>query len=273
MAQASAVCAPELEINHSETRVSGNGDGMSNYRDWVGEDTPPKKKLPALDVGPIHGVLPFEGARNPLTRSNTAKRISAAIATPRTGGVRQVYHFDGEAEFYVAVEALLSPDLYGLEVQLAPIDYYDRRSRKWRQHYFDLRLTYADGHRRAVFVRNGTSLAKQETQDEIDDIFAALTLDFADTACVVDADRYTKAYKDNLRRLWECSKVQDAEADGIVEKAAREESYWLLRDLISKCPIENWRAFQAAMRLVARKVLRADLYGVLDYTSRVALHS
>jgi hypothetical protein len=81
---------------------------MSNYRDWVGEDTPPKKKLPALDVGPFHGVLPFEGARNPLTRSNTAKRISAAIATPRTGGVRQVYHFDGEAEFYVAVEALLS---------------------------------------------------------------------------------------------------------------------------------------------------------------------
>lgn len=178
---------------------------MSNYRDWVGEDTPPKKKLPALDVGPIHGALPFEGARNPLTRSNTAKRISAAIATPRTGGIRQVYHFDGEAEFYVAVEALLSPDLHGLEVQLAPIDYYDRHSRKWRKHHFDLRLTYADGHRRAVFVRNGTSLARQETQDEIDDIFAALTLDFADSACVVNADHYTKAYKDDLFRLWEYS--------------------------------------------------------------------
>ena len=48
--------------------------------DW--DPTPEgTKKLPALVVPPIPGVLPFEGAHNPLTRSNTARRVSMVIPT------------------------------------------------------------------------------------------------------------------------------------------------------------------------------------------------
>ncbi|MCA0943866.1 hypothetical protein LCM08_02960 [Salipiger pacificus] len=94
---------------------------MSNYEDWLQDQPAPKKEQPALVVAPIHGVLPYAGALNPLTRSDTAKRVSVAIATPMTGGIRQVYHFDGESEYAVALDALRSPELYGLEVQLAPV--------------------------------------------------------------------------------------------------------------------------------------------------------
>lgn len=78
---------------------------MSNYEDWLQDQPAPKKEQPALVVAPIHGVLPYAGALNPLTRSDTAKRVSVAIATLMTGGIRQVYHFDGEFEYAVALSS------------------------------------------------------------------------------------------------------------------------------------------------------------------------
>lgn len=59
----------------------------------------------------------------------------------------------------VGLEAHLSPELYHLEVQLPPIEYRGRNGRL-RKHSFDLRITFRDQFRRAVFVRNGTSLKK-----------------------------------------------------------------------------------------------------------------
>ncbi|SPJ25389.1 hypothetical protein [Palleronia abyssalis] len=245
---------------------------MSKYEDWEPEQ-PETKKLPALVVDPIHGVLPYDGFRNPLTRSDTAKRVSMIIATPMTNGVPRVYHFDGEGESAIALDALRSPDLYGLEVQLPPVPFLCRASHEIRPHHFDLRLTFKDGFRRAIFARNGASLAKPETQDEIDDIFACVTTDFADEAAVVNVDHYTRAYRDNLRRIWELLQVVDDEADSVVEAAARSSSYWFLSDLIANCDLEEWRAYQAAMRLVGRNILWTDMHGVIDYPSRVALYA
>lgn len=246
---------------------------MSRYEDWLEDQPAPHKEMPALKVAPIHGVQPYAGHRNPLTRSTVSKKVSLTVATPATQGVRQVYHFESEAEYVVALEALLSPDLYGLEVQLAPIRYFFRRKQRYHSHSFDLRLTYRDGFRRAVFVRNATSLARQKTQDEIDDIFAAVTEDFADDAVVVCGDDYTRAYRDNLYRIWNYHQKEDREADCIVEKAAHTTDYWYLRDLVANCDIEPWRAYQASMRLIGRRVLWTDMYGVIDYPSRVALQA
>lgn len=254
-------------------RVSKTGDRMSNYEDWLQDQPAPKKRQPALVVAPIHGVLPYAGDRNPLTRSDSVKRVSAAIATPMTGGIRQVYHFDGESEYAVALDALRSPDLFGLEVQLSPLSYYCRRKRKLRTHRFDLRLTFRDGFRRVIFVRNAASLAKPETQTEIDDIFAAVTEDFADDAMVVCADHYTRAYRDNLRRIWEYLQVKYDDADRLVEDAARNTCYWYLSDLIKNCDMGEWRCYQAAMRLIGLNVLWTDMHGVIDYPSRVVLNT
>ena len=152
---------------------------------------PETEPLPALRVAPVYGVLPFAGHRNPLTRSNTARKVSTVFATAATGWVPQVYHFDSEGEFAVALEAVLDPDLYGLEVQLPPIAYRRGRSQTKRKHHGDMRLTFSDGYRRMVYVKNGNSLAKRETQDEIDDIFNWIPQDFADDAIVVNTDSHT----------------------------------------------------------------------------------
>lgn len=233
----------------------------------------PTGKEPALQVAPIHGVLPYDGYRNPMTRSTVSSRVSATFALPATNGVPKVFHFESKSEFAVALDALLDPSVFGLEVQLPPVRYWCRTSQKRRSHHFDMRLTFDDGLRRAVFVRNGDSLSKRKTQDEIEDIFNAIPEDFADEAIVVNGDHFTRAYRDNLRRIWEVSAVEDADADERLEEAARTTNYWLLQDLIKKSDLTSPRGFGAALRLLGRRILCADWHAVIGVHSRIELNA
>lgn len=244
--------------------------------DW--DPTPEgTKKLPALVVPPIPGVLPFEGAHNPLTRSNTARRVSMVIPTPATKGVPQVYHFDGEREMAVALEALLSPSLFRLEVQLPKI-YFDfpkgkHKRKNWPGHHFDLRLTFSDGHKRAVYVKNGTSLATRKTQDEITAICEATPQSFADDVIIVNGDHYTMAYRDNLRRLFYLNGKTNTAADRLVENVACNANYWYVSDLTRQCDLAPRDAWQSVMRLIGQRVLGANWYNVINVHSKVWLNA
>lgn len=240
---------------------------MSVQLDWD-TSTGEQEKKPALQVGPIFGVLPYDGYRNPLTRSATTHRVSMAIATPATGGQRKVYHFDGQREMAVALEALLSPDLHGLEVQLPPISYRDRNG-KLRSHSFDLRITFRDGFRRAVFVRNGRSLARPETQTEIKAIFEATPKSFADDKIVVNGDHYTKEYRDNLLRVWEASRIGDPDIDAYVLDRARSTAFWSMQDLIALCDLPKSISFDAILRLLGKHLLGANWHAVIWEYSRI----
>lgn len=229
-----------------------------------------QKKQPALKVGPIRGVLPYDGHRNPLTRSASASRISMTVGTPATNGRPKVYHFDGQREMAVGIEALLSPALHALEVQLPPI-FYTKRNGKPGEHSFDLRITFKDGFRRAVYVRNGSSLKRQKTQDEIKVIFDATPKSFADDKIVVNGDHYTRAYRDNLLRIWEANKKADHEADAHVFERAKVVPYWLMRELQAQCDIALGRAFDAILRHIGKGVIKANWHAVISEYSRIWL--
>ncbi|MEL6692732.1 MAG: hypothetical protein AAFQ12_06790 [Pseudomonadota bacterium] len=242
---------------------------MTYPLDWD-TSTGEQEKQPALEVGPIHDVLPYAGYRNPLTRSATTQRISMTIATPATKGQRQVFHFDGGSEMAVALEALLSPELHHLEVQLPPVAFRGSDG-KPRKHSFDLRITFRDNFRRAVFVRNGTSLKTWKTQNEIDAIFAATPKSFADDKIVVNADDYTQAYQDNLLRIWDATETKDAAVDAYVLDRARKISFWFMRDLIAQCDIHPGEAFDAILRLIGQRVLGANYHLTICHHSRIWL--
>ncbi|MCV2893728.1 hypothetical protein [Lentibacter sp. XHP0401] len=231
----------------------------------------PTEKQPALTVPPIHGVRPYSGFRNPLTRSEVARRVSTTFRTRATKGSPEVYHFESLAEYATALDVLLDPKVYGIEVQLAPVMYRCRYTEEWLPHHFDMRITFEDGLRRAVFVRNATSLAKPETKAEIEDIFAAIPCDFADEAIVVNGDLYTRAYRDNLFRVHEAFQISDNDADKAIERAAFSTSFWSLKDLIRNSGLPSPRGFDAALRMIGRGDLAADWYSVIWIHSRVQL--
>jgi hypothetical protein len=134
-----------------------------------------------------------------------------------------------------------------------------------------MRITFEDGFRRAVFVRNGWSLTKPKTKAEIDAIFAAITKDFADDAIVMNGDQYTAQYRDNLFRVFQACQETDLEADQIVAEAAVSTNYWLLKDLIQNSGLPSPRAFQSVLRMIGCGVLAADWYSLIWNHSRVWL--
>lgn len=241
---------------------------MFNLEHW--DPTPPSlPKQPALAIPPIHGVLPFAGKRNPLTRSNTARRVAMTFSTPHLQGRRQVFLFESELESAVAMEAMLSPDFYHLEVQLAPIT-YKRQHRASQQHYFDLRVTFRDGHRRVFFVRNGASLMRQDTADEISAVYAAIPEHFADSFQVVSDEHYSRARRGNLRRIWDMSAQIDHDADRHVLEIARSRRYSLARQLVSHCTeVPESVAMHSIYRLIGKNLLGANWDAEINLLSRV----
>ena len=171
----------------------------------------------------------------------------------------------------MTLDALIDPRVFGIEVQLPPQKFYDRKAKKTREHCFDLRLTFEDDFRRAVFVRNGYSFTKTQTKDEIADIFSDLSADFADDAIVVDGDAYTRSYRHNLYRVWDALQPIDHDADVKIEEAASSTCYWSIKDLIRKSTLPSPRAFAAILRLVGRGGLAVDWYSVICVHSRVLL--
>lgn len=228
------------------------------------------EKRPPLKLGSIPCVLDYAGHRSPLSRSNTSHKISMALPTPATKGVPRVYHFESAREMAVAIEALLSPELYDLEVQLPPVPYIDSRGRKC-SHSFDLRVTFRNGFRRAIFVRNGASLRRPRTQYDIAAIFAATPSSFADDKIVVNGDGYTRGYRDNLLRVRRATCEPDPEADGHVIARARSNSFWTVADLVAKCDMPCSRVFNAVLRLVGAGALGARWTTVICMHSRVWL--
>jgi len=241
----------------------------------AGFDPTPVKtaKLPALVADLIHGVLPFDGALNPMSRSNTAHRVSMAFATPATKGQRKVYHFASEAESAVALVALMSPNFYGIEVQLPAFKYWLPRTTEGQKHCFDMRITFQDGFRRAIYVKNASQLKTRKIQDEINAIYEWIPPDFADEAFPVNGDDFTRAYRDNLRRAWYFHQRPDPAVDDHVEDIARSASYWLLKDLIAQCRVPRAAAWQSAMRLIARGVIGANWHAAICIHSRVWLNA
>jgi len=244
---------------------------MSMPLDW--DPTPVKtKKLPPLRVPTPVGVRPYAGARNPMTRSNNAHRIADTFRTPSTNGIPQIYFFESEGEYAVSLEAMLDPELHGLEVQLPPIRFPWQHNKKgYRDHYFDLRLTFRDGYRRAVYVKNGRALQSARIQEEIEAIFSILPDSFADDAIVVNTDDYSRAYRDNLRRMHYVSQIHAPEDDLIVEQAAKSCNYWFLEQLVGQVPLTPAKAWQAALRLIARGIIGADRDAVINLHSHVWL--
>lgn len=243
---------------------------MSDIRDWDPNPVvlPPE---PALEIAPIHGVEPWRGARNPLTRSNTARRVSMTIATPADQGRRKVMLFESNAEFGAALECMLHPDFYDLEAQLPAID-YRRPGRRWQEHYFDLRVTLRSGYRAALYVKADSHLRRASVQDEIAAIVEYTPATFCDEVRVISSARYTRTYISNLLTIWDLTKTPDTALDAHVLETAQRSRYWDIADLLGYCdlpsPALGW---QSVMRLIGKHLIKADLYNTICRRSHIWL--
>ena len=232
------------------------------------------QKLPKMDpieLGDIHGVLPFDGVRNPSGRSNTSHKLFIPYRTAANDWVPKVGKVESAGEAAVAVQALMCRDTYDLHFQPLEVTFIDEAGAT-RRYTHDILVTFRSGHRRLVFVRNEASLKKPRTVREIKAIIAATPGDAADDLIVVNANDYTRQRRENLFRMYHWMSVRDDEADDIVLETARKlRTLYFMKDLFPHVPISQPRAFQACYRLVARGLIQANLDHVLWEHSKIGV--
>lgn len=242
-------------------------DEMIAHDTW--NYSPPKlAKLPIIELGHVTGVLPFDGVRNPGSRSSTSHKVWFGYRTPANDWKHRLGICESAAEFAVALEALMLPNTY--DVKFQPMTVQFELDGKKRHYTHDLLVVYKCGYRQLIFVRNEQSLKKPKTQREIDAVFNATTAHQADDLIVVNASDYSRQRRENLFRMHRLLQEEDLEADELVLSTARNlKTLWHMKDIFPHVDLEPWRVFRACYRLVALKHLKADLDNVLLETSRI----
>jgi hypothetical protein len=239
------------------------------HDDWAYR-LPKLRSAGKITVGDIHGILPFSGVRNPITASKTSQKVMMIYKTAANHWQPRVGAAESLAEAAVAEDALTSPGVHDVEFQ--PVEFgYEYPSRSRRSHTIDLRVTFTSGLRRFIFVRNRSSLLKPWVQEEIDAIHAAVPAQEAHEFIIINADDYSRARRDNLRRMYRLTSFQtDPEADELVfDAVCRLKTLWKMSDLRSVIDLVPARIFQSCLRLIAQQRLGADLDAVICHHSRI----
>lgn len=225
-------------------------------------------KAPPVKIGDLHGVLPFDGVRNPGSRSATSHTVWLTYKTPANSWKPMVGICESAAEAAVALEALMSPDTNDIRFQPLTVEF--QLDGKRRRYTHDLLVVSKSGHRRLVFVRNEESLSKPKTWREIAAIGKATPPEAANDMIVVSAGDYSRQRRDNLFRMHRLLQENDHEADALVLSTARNlKTLWQMKDLFPHVPLAQDRVFRACLRLIARKELTANLDTVILETTRV----
>lgn len=233
-------------------------------------DLPKIRSAGKIKLGPIHGLLPFSGVRNPISVSNTSQKVMLPYKTLANNWLPKIGAAESAAEAAVAEEALVSPDIYDVEFQ--PVEFpYEYPPGRRRRHTIDLRFTFKSGLKRFVFVRNRSSLEKPQTQEEIEAIKAATPSTEAHEFAVVDADAYSRPRRENLRRMhWAVCFEPDPVADDVVTNALKSISnLWRVSDIDKSTNLSNPRVFDTCLRMFARGQLGANLDNVICRHSRI----
>lgn len=228
-------------------------------------------KASTIKLGPIHGVLPFDGARNPGFRSSSSHRVWLTYKTEANEWRAKVGICESAAEAACGFDFLIDPCTYDLKFQPLTVTFTSEAGNK-TSYTHDLLHTAKNGHRRLVFVRNEVSLSKQKTWRDINAIIAATPKTAADDLIVINAGDYTRQRRENLFRMHHFVFEPDAEADEMVLWTARRlKTLRLMRDLFPLVSISQPRAFRSCYRLVGRKLLHANLDHVLWEHSRISV--
>ena len=122
-------------------------------------------------------------------------------------------------------------------------------------------------------MRNAWSLARRETADEISTIFAAIPDHLGDSFLVVSGEHYSRARRDNLRRIWAVSQPSevDANVDSYVLEIARSRGFRLAKHLADQCDLPRSVAMGAIYRLIGQNALMTNWDATINLHSRVWL--
>ncbi len=228
-----------------------------------------RKRKHELTIGPIDGVIAFDGVRNPLTRSNTSYKSGMLIRTKENDYVPSVALNDSEAEEAVKIEALLQPNVYAVKCQPFKIKLPGGKGEP-QEHSFDVGIELDCGMRKLVYVRGEISLNSRSSHSRIADIVRHTPKHAAHEIVVISDASFSRVYRDNNRRILMCHEMPNAEADqDVVNLVNAASSETRVEDIVSLSSFPEDVAWQALMRMIGAGRIGAERDFVIDYPSLI----
>ena len=225
-----------------------------------------RKRKQMLEIGPIDGVLPYLGVRNPLTRSNTSYKSGMLLRTKENDFVPAVSLNDSEAEEATKIEAILQPNVYSVRCQPLTI----ALPGKPLSHTFDIRIELDCGRVKLIYVKGQVSLNSRVSNSRIAEIVRYTPRGAADEIVVISDLSLSRVYRDNNRRILMCHEMPNRGADcEVVELVNRETSAVRLEDIVSRSGFPQDVAWQAILRMIGAGRIGAERDSVIDYPSLV----
>lgn len=232
---------------------------------------PKLPKANKITLEQIYGVLRFDGVRNPSSRSGVSHKIFLTYKTAANNWKPKVGIAESAAEVAVALQSLISPQLYDLRFQPDTVTFKDENGAN-RKYTHDILLTFRNGYRRLVFVRNDTSLQKPKTNRQIQAIVKATSRKLADDMIIANASDFSRQRRENLLRMNLFVFNPDHEADEVTLEVARKlKALHLMKDLFPYVPLAQARVFAACYRLAARSALLTNLDNIFWEYSKIAV--
>ena len=184
---------------------------------------------------------------------SAARRIKMGVQKHFTGSFvigddeGRVIEFESHTEKLTALVMLARPNVVHLENQI-PFQWQDWTSQS-HTHFFDLRVTYVDGERVALVVKNSRKAAEASFRAETLLIAKQVTPAFADRVALVTEKNLDPVEVYNAELLASV-RIPDPEADAAVRRVIAEISGAVkIEDVVSAAGCSG-RGFLATVRMI-----------------------
>ncbi|MFG6500024.1 MULTISPECIES: hypothetical protein [unclassified Sulfitobacter] len=229
------------------------------------------KRKPRITIGDIDGVIGWGQRRNPLSRSNRSYKSGMTIRTRMNSMQPSLVLNDSEIEEAFKIDALLQPNVVGVECQPLTIPLPSKTGKKSRRsHTFDVRITLEDGKVYLAYVKAQQSLRSSSSVPTISEIVANTPENLCHRIVVISDVSFSRNYRDNNRRILMCHEMPNAEADRrICELINAEASPLRISSLIEKSRLAKSDAWQAILRMIGAGMVGTERDAVIDYPSLI----
>lgn len=218
----------------------------------------------------IDQLLPYDGERNVVHRSAWAKTGFLVGRTAEDGGRPRVIGHESALERYVALNALLHPNTYGLKCQPRTVQFADPVGTV-ESNTLDFLLTLKNGQQIYLYVKNEGNLSNPRHALICQQVRMALPAGVGFAA--LSEVGFPAWHRGNLERLFLAKRFTDPEADTRLVAVLNDNidtPAFTVEELVCRCGLgprtfDQGRAFDAVLRFVADRRLEQKHKGMIDY--------
>lgn len=267
---------PDLENSNDDE--GSKSDALAQIREIARKTTAKArarkeaaKRKAKIVIGEIDGTIGWGLRRNPLSRSNRSFKSGMTIRTAMHEMEPSLALFDSELEEAFTIDALLQPDVFGIECQPVTIPLPRNREKgQDRSHTFDTRITLRNGMVYLVYIKAQSALLRSSSVPTIAEIVENTPRNLCDRVVVISDVSFSRNYRDNNRRILMCHEMPDPEADErICRLMASAPGPLRIETLVNQSGLRRSQAWQAILRMIGARRIGAERDAVIDYPTLI----